>query len=73
LTQPQIIIFVQNIPGLFVLFLLIIGVLAVNFLPFKIQLIVIMAAMHTNVEALQLLDNGDLVRRLLRIKPFELV
>jgi hypothetical protein len=28
---------------------------------------------HTNVEALQRLDNGDLVRRLLRIKPFDLV
>jgi tRNA U54 and U55 pseudouridine synthase Pus10 len=28
---------------------------------------------HTNVEALQLLDNGDLVRRLHRPKPFELV
>jgi hypothetical protein len=26
---------------------------------------------HTNVEALQLLDNGDLVRRLHRTKPFE--
>jgi hypothetical protein len=28
---------------------------------------------HTNVEALQLLDNGDLARRLHRTKPFELV
>jgi hypothetical protein len=28
---------------------------------------------HTNVEALQLLDNGDLVRRLHRTKQFELV
>jgi hypothetical protein len=28
---------------------------------------------HTNVESLQLLDNGDLVRRLHRTQPFELV
>ena len=28
---------------------------------------------HVNVEALQLLDNTGLVRRLLRTKPFELV
>jgi hypothetical protein len=28
---------------------------------------------HTNVEALQLLDNSDVVRRLKKVKPFELV
>jgi hypothetical protein len=28
---------------------------------------------HDNVEAIQLLDNGDLLRRLRRTKPFELV
>jgi hypothetical protein len=28
---------------------------------------------HTNIRALQLLDNGDLVRRLHRTEPFELV
>jgi hypothetical protein len=28
---------------------------------------------HTNVEALQFLDNSDIVRRLKRVKPFELV
>ena len=28
---------------------------------------------HVNVEAIQLLDNTDLVRRLKRTKPFELV
>jgi hypothetical protein len=28
---------------------------------------------HTNVEALQLLDSSDIVRRLKRVKPFELV
>jgi hypothetical protein len=28
---------------------------------------------HINVEALQLLDNGDIVRRLTRVKPSELV
>jgi hypothetical protein len=28
---------------------------------------------HTNVEALQLLDNSDIVRRLKRVNPFELV
>jgi hypothetical protein len=28
---------------------------------------------HTNVEALQLLDNSDIVRRLTRVKSFELV
>jgi hypothetical protein len=27
---------------------------------------------HTNVEALQLLDNSEIVRRLKRVKPFEL-
>jgi ribosome-associated translation inhibitor RaiA len=27
---------------------------------------------HTNVEALQLLDNSDIVRRLKRVKPCEL-
>jgi hypothetical protein len=28
---------------------------------------------HTNVKALQPLDNSDIVRRLKRVKPFELV
>jgi hypothetical protein len=28
---------------------------------------------HDNVEAIQLLDNGELTRRLRRMKPFELV
>jgi hypothetical protein len=28
---------------------------------------------HANVEALQLLDNSGIVRRLKRVKPFELV
>jgi hypothetical protein len=28
---------------------------------------------HDNVEAIQLLDNGELTRRLRRTKPFELV
>jgi hypothetical protein len=28
---------------------------------------------HTSVEAVQLLDNSDIVRRLKRVKPFELV
>jgi hypothetical protein len=28
---------------------------------------------HTNVEAIQLLDNSRVVRRLKRLKPFELV
>jgi cephalosporin-C deacetylase-like acetyl esterase len=28
---------------------------------------------HTSVEALQLLDNSDIVKRLNRVKPFELV
>jgi hypothetical protein len=27
---------------------------------------------HVNVEAIQLLDNGELLRRLKRTKPFEL-
>jgi len=29
--------------------------------------------LHHNVEAIQLLDNSELLRRLKRIKPFELV
>jgi hypothetical protein len=28
---------------------------------------------HTNVEALQILEKSDIVRRLKRVKPFELV